>query len=104
MKLGQGNIFRTVCQEFCQQGEGGLRLIPKGEVKGSGWGGLQAHTQGKVERSGWGVYPGPPPGRRLRSLARMVGEGARSICIYIGSGDPVRVLCLLHAMNMLDTL
>ena len=44
MKLGQGNIFRSVCQEFCPQ-----------------WG-LQAHTQGE----GWGVWlggsPGPHPG------------------------------------------
>ena len=29
---------------------------------------------------------------------------ARSICIYIGSGDPVRVLRLLHTTNTLDTL
>ena len=28
---------------------------------------------------------------------------ARSICMYIGSGDPVRVLCLLHTTNTLDT-
>ena len=25
-------------------------------------------------------------------------------CIYVGSGDPVRVLRLLHTTNMLDTL
>ena len=24
--------------------------------------------------------------------------------MYVGSGDPVRVLCLLHTMNTLDTL
>ena len=29
---------------------------------------------------------------------------ARSICIYVGSGDPVRVLRLLHTTNTLDTL
>ena len=40
MKLGQGNIFRSVCQEFCPQG------------------GLQAHTQGE----GWGVWLGGSPG------------------------------------------
>ena len=37
-KLGQGNIFRSVCQEFCSQGGGGL----------------QAHYQG----GGWGVWLG----------------------------------------------
>ena len=26
-KLGQGNIFRSVCQEFCPQGGGGVRGI-----------------------------------------------------------------------------
>ena len=70
--LGQGNIFRSVCQEFCPQGgwypsmpcryPGGVvsqhalqvpRPTPKGEVKGSGLGG----------------YPGPHPGEKLRSLA-----------------------------------
>ena len=29
---------------------------------------------------------------------------ARSRCIYVGSGDPVRVLHLLHTTNTLDTL
>ena len=29
---------------------------------------------------------------------------ARSICIYVRSGDPVRVLRLLHTMNTLDTI
>ena len=66
-KLRQGNIFRSVCQEFCwggvvsqhalqQVSKGGVvsqhamqvsRPIPKGEVEGDlAGGGLQAHTQG----------------------------------------------------------
>ena len=35
---------------------------------------------------------------------KAVIDDARSICIYVGSGDPVRVLRLLHTMNTLDTL
>ena len=31
-------------------------------------------------------------------------RSARSICIYVGSSDPVRVLRLLHTTNTLDTL
>ena len=46
-KLGQGNIFRSVCQEFCSQGGGGGG-IPACIA------GLQAHTQG----GSWGVWPG----------------------------------------------
>ena len=74
--LGQSNIFRSVCQEFCSWGrwrvvfqhalqvvsqhalqvsrEGVFRPTARGEVEGSGQrgspgpypGGLQAHTQG----------------------------------------------------------
>ena len=47
-KLGQGNIFRSMCQEFCSGGGSGGGGIPACLA------GLQAHTQG----------------RRLRSLAR----------------------------------
>ena len=69
-KLGQGNIFRSVCQEFCSQGgwypsiqcrspgshpEGKLRGLAWGEVEGSGLGGLQAHTQeGLQAHTRWG--------------------------------------------------
>ena len=31
-------------------------------------------------------------------------QGLFAGCIYVGSGDPVRVLHLLHTTNMLDTL
>ena len=72
-KLGQGNLFRSVCQEFCSRGSGRVsRPTPGGgRLGGSGWGevsrptprgelgslargGLQAHTQGE----GWRVWPG----------------------------------------------
>ena len=31
-------------------------------------------------------------------------QGLFASCIYVGSGDPVRVLRLLHTTNKLDTL
>ena len=70
-KLGQGNIFRSMCQEFCSWG-GRYPSMPcrspgphPGEVEESGLGGdLQAHTQGEVEGSGLGGSPGPHPGGR----------------------------------------
>ena len=71
MKLVQGNIFRSVRQEFCPRGRGGVgvsRPTPKGKVEGSGWvrevsrptpdGDLQAHT--------WGVS-GPHLGGGLQA-------------------------------------
>ena len=66
-KLGQGNIFRRVCKEFCSWGRGvvsqhALQVsspTPRGGgVEGSGLGGLQTHTQG----GSWGVWPGGSPG------------------------------------------
>ena len=32
MKLGQGNIFIGMCQEFCSRGGGGGGLVPGGVV------------------------------------------------------------------------
>ena len=82
-KLGQGNIFRSVCQEFCSQGgvwPGGLQADTQGGGWGSGWGGLQARTQGgrlgglqaHTQGGGWGVWPRGSPGTegRLGGLAR----------------------------------
>ena len=87
-KLGQGNIFRSVCQEFCSRGRrgggnpaciaglqahtqgeswgvwpGGVsRSTPRGRgVEGSGLGGLQAHTQGGLQTHTQGVSR-PTPG------------------------------------------
>ena len=74
-KLGQGNIFRSMCQEFCSWGGGGnpaciasLQANTQGEVEGSGLGGLQAHIQGEVEGSGLGSFQAPHPGGKLRGL------------------------------------
>ena len=86
-KLGQGNIFRSVCQEFCphgdlqahNQGEGwgsGLGVSPGPQPWGRLWGRLQAHTWGMSRprpggRGLGGVYPSmhwgrhPPPSRQL---------------------------------------
>ena len=75
-KLGQGNIFRSMCQEFCPQGGGGggggarcrgvvsqqslqvSRPTPRGKLRGLA--------------GGWGGSPGPHPGGKLRGLARGV--------------------------------
>ena len=54
-KLGQGYIFRSVCQEFCSRGVS--RPTPRDEVMGSGWG---------AQGIGWGVWPGGPPGQHPR--------------------------------------
>ena len=73
--LGQGNIFRSMCQDFCPQGEGvvsqhALQVVSQHALQVSRGGGipaclahLQAHTQG----GSWGVWPGggspgPHPG------------------------------------------
>ena len=65
--LGQGNIFSSMCQEFCPQGEGWWWWYPSMPCSRGGGipaclagfqahtqGGLQAHTQGET----WGVWPG----------------------------------------------
>ena len=51
-KLGQGNIFRSVCQEFCSQG--GLQPKPRGEVEGCGRGVSRPTHEGVS----WGVWLG----------------------------------------------
>ena len=86
-KLGQGNIFRSMCQEFCQWGGGlvsqhGLQVFrptpggrlrglaggvsrptSSGEAEGSGQGDLQVHTRGGGKLRGLaGGSPGPHPG------------------------------------------
>ena len=67
--LGQGNIFRSMCQEFCPGGEGYPSMPcrwypsmpcrspgphPRGKLRGLAWGGLQAHTQGELRGLAWG--------------------------------------------------
>ena len=56
MKLGQGNIFRSVCQKFCSQG------------------GLQAHTWGDVGGLAEGAASDPHPGEKLGGLTRGVSR------------------------------
>ena len=75
-KLGQGNIFRSVCQEFCSQGggspgshlgacwgvlAGGIQAHTQQDAGGLAGGGLQAHTQGGC----WGVWLWECPGPHL---------------------------------------
>ena len=77
-KLGQGNIFRSVYQEFCSLGgspglhpRGRLRCLfggiprptPKGEVEGLAGGVSRPTPRGEVEGSGWeGVSRSTPGG------------------------------------------
>ena len=82
-KLGQGNIFRSVCQEFCSRGgvsrptprgrlrglaggRGVLRPTPREEVEGCGRGVLQAHTWGGVSR--------PTPGGKVEGSGQEGGS------------------------------
>ena len=75
-KLGQGNIFRSMCQEFCSggglqanthQGGCGVWLVgspgphPRGKL-GVWLGGLQAHTPGGGWESGRGGLQVHTPG------------------------------------------
>ena len=51
VKLGQGNIFRSVCQEFCPQVGGVSRPTPRGMLGGLAGGVSRPRPGGKV------VYP-----------------------------------------------
>ena len=65
-KLGQGNIFRSVCQEFCPQGVS----RPRPRVKVGGRGQVsRPRPRGKVGGSGWGVSR-PRPREEVGGLAR----------------------------------
>ena len=77
-KLGQGNILRSLCQEFCPQG------------------GLQAHTQ----RGSWGVWQGGSPGPHLGGLQT---QAWGAVCIPActeADPTPTRQL-LLRAVRIL---
>ena len=65
--LGQGNIFRSVCQEFCPQGGGDIPTCIAGGIPAC-LAGLQAHTQGEIEGSGLGWVSRPTPRGKLRGL------------------------------------
>ena len=61
-KLGQGNIFRSVCQELCSQREGCLGPDPGGMLWGLAGGVLQAHTWEEIGGFGGGVSRPRPRG------------------------------------------
>ena len=79
--LGQSNIFRSMCQEFCSQGGGvvshhALQVVSQHALQ-QVWGGgnpaclsgFQAHTQrGSLGGSGQGGSPGPHPRGKLRGI------------------------------------
>ena len=66
-KLGQGNIFRSVCQEFCLQGG-----YPSMHCR---W-----NPSMPCRYPGGGVSPGPQPGGKLRDLARGVSRPTPGGC------------------------
>ena len=106
--LGQGNIFRSVCQEFCPRGGGGgawgvsqhpLQVVSQHTLQVSGGGGgipaclagiqggsgipaylagLQVHTKG----GSWGVWPGGG------LKAHTQGEGAGGILACTEADTP----------------
>ena len=66
MKLGQGNIFRSMCQEFCSEG-GVSRPTPRGRLRGlAGGGGFSRPTPRGRLRGLAGGSPGPHPGAVFR--------------------------------------
>ena len=90
--LGQGNIFRSVCQELCSRGGGGGGWYPsmpcrspcphpRGELRGLSWG-VSRPTPG-------GLSPGPYP-----------GGGGIPTCTEADSPPPRRRL-LLRAVRIL---
>ena len=58
--LGQGNIFKSVCQEFCLQGGGGIPTCLAGGIPAC---------------LAWKGCLGPHPGGKLRDLARRGSPG-----------------------------
>ena len=72
-KLGQDNIFRRVCQEFCSWGGGWYSSMPSRwypSMPCRSWGCVSQHAlqvsrptpRGQFEGSGLGGSPGPHPG------------------------------------------
>ena len=80
-KLGQGNTFSSVCQEFCPQGGWVVVLVsrprPRGDVGGVWPGG-----------GGVGV-PGPhPQGRLARGVSRPIPRGCWGVWLEGGCLGP----------------
>ena len=72
-KLRQGNIFRSVCQEFCSQG-GGLARGSPGPHPGGRLGVWLGGSPGPHPGGRLGGSPGPHPGGRLGGLAEGVSR------------------------------
>ena len=75
--LGQGNIFRSACQEFCPRGRGVLvsqHALQVSRGVGGGYPSMPCrsagpHPRGKLRGLAWGGSPGPHPGGKLMGLA-----------------------------------
>ena len=110
-KLGQGNIFRSVCQEFCPQGEG-QGVCMAGGVHG--WGACVAggkagehgrgcawqggmHDRGHALQGACVVGPCVPctPPCQMLQLQHTVNE--RAVCILLGC-----IVVYLLVANMID--
>ena len=92
-KLGQGNIFRSVCQELCPQGGGvGIPICLAGHMTSQG--GVKAQAQG-VSRSRPRGCPGPGLGvSRPR-------PGGGCIPAFIEADNPHSRRPLLRAVRFL---
>ena len=84
-KLGQGNIFRSVCQEFCPRGGGEVvsqhalqvsrPMHGREGVRGGGQGGLQEGSawQGGYPSMHWDRHLPPPPADLLQRASILHG-------------------------------
>ena len=76
-KLGQGNIFRSVCQEFCSQ-EWGIPACLAGlqaRTQGGGLGVLPAGSPGPQPEGSPDPHPGGSPGPHLGGLQAHTWRG-----------------------------
>ena len=119
-KLGQGNIFRSVCQEFCPRGvvsQHALQVVSQHALKQVSWGGgipaCLAGFQAQTQRASWAVWPGgslgPDPRGKLWGLdwgvSRPIPRGVsrptpRGLCVcpsihWGRPPSPQRLLLLL---------
>ena len=86
-KLGQGNVFRSVCQEFCPQGGG---LYPSMPCRSPG-----PHPGGGGLRSLVGGVPGPHPGVFRPTPRGCVSQHALKQTLPPSRWLPLQAVCIL---------
>ena len=98
-KLGQRDIFRSVCQEFCSQGWGGIPACIAGGIPAC----LQASRpthMGEVEESGLGVSR-PTPGEGLQAHTQAVSRPTPRGIPACTEADPSTKWLLLWVLRIL---